>query len=98
MRHGKQDDEAAKTIEKQKDDLLDTVEERLKQTADKLNILASSWPDLAVQHLSLGDATIKDVAEHYAQMGSKVEILTGDQGLKSYEPITPVEIPRRRRR
>ncbi len=52
--------------------------------------------DLALQKLSLGDTTIKDVAEHYAQMGNDVEILTGDQGLKAYEPVKPVQVPRRR--
>jgi hypothetical protein len=65
-------------------------------TAEKLKELADSWPDLAAQKLSLGDATIKNVAEYYAQLGYAVEILTGDQGLKAYEPVTPVAIPRRR--
>jgi len=64
---------------------------------DKLKLLADTWPDLAAQKLSLGDATIMDVAEYYAQMNCQVEILTGDHGLKSYEPSTPQEIPRRRR-
>ena len=40
----------------------------------------------------------EDVAEYYAQMGYGVEILTGDQGLKAYEPVTPVKVPRRRQR
>ena len=65
---------------------------------EKLKVLAQKWPDLAAQKMSLGDATIKDVAEYYAEMGFSVEILTGDQGLKSYEPGAPPEIPRRRRR
>jgi len=65
---------------------------------EKLIQLADAWPDLAVQKLSLGDATIKDVAEYYAQMNFQVEILTGDQGLKAYEPVTPAELPRRRAR
>lgn len=65
-------------------------------TSEKLKELAEKWPGLAVQKLSLGDATIKDVAEYYAQMGYSVEILTGDQGLKAHEPIKPTEIPRRR--
>lgn len=65
---------------------------------EKLVVLADSWPNLAAQKLSLGDATIKDVAEYYAQMGFRVEILTGDAGLKSYEPIVQVEIPRRKQR
>lgn len=65
---------------------------------EKLIRLADAWPDLAAQRLSLGDATIKDVAEYYAQMNFQVEILTGDQGLKAYEPVTPAELPRRRAR
>jgi hypothetical protein len=65
---------------------------------DKLKNLADSWPHLAVKSLSLGDATIMDVAEHYAQTGYTVEILTGDQGLKTYEAIIPTEIPRRRKK
>lgn len=66
-------------------------------TPDKLVQLADAWPDLADQHISLGDATIKDVAEYYAQ-NYRVEILTGDQGLKAYQPATPPEVPRRRQR
>ena len=65
---------------------------------EKLKALADSWPDLAAQKLSLGDATIKDVAEYYGKIGYAVEIFTGDQGLKSYEPAAPAAIPRRRRR
>jgi hypothetical protein len=65
-------------------------------TANKLKALADSWPSLAARKLSLGDATIKDIAEYYAQLGYVVEILTGDQGLKNYEPVTPVAVPRRR--
>lgn len=67
-------------------------------TKEKLKALSEYWPELAQgQRLSLGDATIKDVAEYYAQMGLKIEILTGDKGLKAYEPSAP-EIPRRRQR
>jgi hypothetical protein len=65
---------------------------------EKLKKLADDWPKLAAQKMSLGDATIKAVASFYAEMGCSVEILTGDQGLKAYEPITPAEIPRRRQR
>lgn len=66
---------------------------------ERIKVLADTWPDLAaLQKLSLGDATIKDVAEFYAQINFKVEILTGDHGLKAYEPIAPSEIPRRRQR
>ncbi len=68
-------------------------------TPEKLKEMAASWPALAEgQRLSLGDATIKDVAEYYAQIGCEIEILTGDQGLKAYEPSAPAAIPRRRQR
>lgn len=67
-------------------------------SSEKLVALADAWPDLAAQKLSLGDATIKDVAEYYAQMGYRVEILTGDTGSKAYEPSAPAEIPRRKQR
>ncbi len=60
--------------------------------------LAENWPALAVGGTSLGDATIKSVAEYYARGGIAVEILTGDAGLKAYEPAQPVLVPRRRAR
>ncbi|MEW6379961.1 MAG: hypothetical protein AB1611_10190 [bacterium] len=67
-------------------------------TSDKLKELANTWPDLAAQKLSLGDVTIKDVAEYYAQSGYEVEILTGDKGLKAYQPIAKAMVPRRRQK
>lgn len=63
---------------------------------EKLHELAESWPALGVAGTSIGDATIKDVAEYYALAGYDVEILTGDQGLKAYEPAKPLKVPRRR--
>ena len=48
------------------------------------------------EKLSIGDATIKNVANYYMESGMEVEILTGDGGLKAYEPKV-VKIPRRRR-
>ncbi|MCG8518437.1 MAG: hypothetical protein MI794_10640 [Pseudomonadales bacterium] len=66
-------------------------------TSEKLGELVDVWPPLAGQKISLGDATIKDVAEYYACAGFDVEILTGDQGLKSYEPAKPIQQPRRRK-
>lgn len=63
---------------------------------DKLRELADNWPKLAAASISIGDATIKDVAEHYARASYHVEILTGDAGLKAYEPTAPILIPRRR--
>lgn len=67
-------------------------------SSEKLTTLATEWPNLALQRMSLGDATIKDVAEYYAQMGCHVEILTGDRGLRAYQPAEPLQIPRRRQR
>lgn len=58
--------------------------------------LANEWPQLALTKLTIGDATIKNVAEYYARTGWSVEILTGDKGLKAYEPAVPVVTPRRR--
>lgn len=39
----------------------------------------------------------KDVADYYARAGFRVTILTGDAGLKAYEPAVPAAVPRRRR-
>lgn len=64
--------------------------------SSNLRTLAANWPALAAGGTSIGDATIKDVAEYYASAGCSVEILTGDQGLKAYEPAKPPLIPRRR--
>ncbi|VVM60537.1 hypothetical protein PS862_03905 [Pseudomonas fluorescens] len=64
---------------------------------ENLLALANAWPQLAAQKLTIGDTTIKDVAEYYAKAGYTVEILTGDAGLKAHEPAQPVSIPRRRR-
>ena len=65
--------------------------------ARHLKELADHWPVLAASGLSIGDATIADVAEYYARAGYQVEILTGDQGLKAHEPAHPLQIPRRRK-
>ncbi|MEG3435716.1 hypothetical protein V0288_01165 [Pannus brasiliensis CCIBt3594] len=54
---------------------------------DGLKRLAEEWPKLASQGIAIGDATIKDIAEYYHRLGNEVEILTGDRGLKSYQPI-----------
>ena len=61
--------------------------------------LATRWKETAISGQSLGDASIVDVANYYAEMGFEVEILTGDQGLKAYEPPKKiaVKLPRRRR-
>jgi hypothetical protein len=62
-----------------------------------LKSLADDWPNLAARGVSIGDATIKTVAEYYARAGYEVEILTGDLGLKAYQPAQPTLTPRRRR-
>ncbi len=64
---------------------------------ESLSKLIKEWPTLAAQKLSLGDATIKSVAEKYAEAGMSVEIFTGDEGLKAYQPQEKQMIPRRRR-
>lgn len=64
---------------------------------DNLKRIAASWPREAASGLSIGDTTIKDVAEYYAKSGMLVEIVTGDEGLKAYQPAQPPMIPRRRR-
>lgn len=63
-----------------------------------LKRLANEWPELAAQKITIGDATIKSVAEFYARMGYNVEILTGDEGLKAHQPSIEVTVPRRRNR
>lgn len=62
----------------------------------RLRKLADTWPDLAAGRTSIGDATIKDVAEYYAAAGFNVEIVTGDEGLKAYQPAVFAPQPRRR--
>lgn len=61
--------------------------------------LAVRWKTTAPAGQSLGDASIVDVANYYAKMGFDVEILTGDAGLKAYQPQpkSGVRIPRRRK-
>lgn len=63
---------------------------------DGLKNLAHRWKERANDGHSLGDASIVDVANYYAEAGNNVEILTGDQGLKAHEPLHKPMIPRRR--
>lgn len=63
---------------------------------DGLAALATRWRETVASAQSLGDASIVDVANYYAKIGIEVEILTGDQGLKAYQPIVPKRVPRRR--
>lgn len=66
-------------------------------TPENLKKLAQEWPPLACQKLSIGDATIKEVADYYAAMGCRVVLLTGDQQLAAHQPPPPTLIPRRRK-
>ncbi|MCL2151846.1 MAG: hypothetical protein FWH57_02635 [Oscillospiraceae bacterium] len=62
---------------------------------ENLRRLANEWPKYAVSGLSFGDMTIKAIAELYAEARFKVRILTGDEGLKAFEPVAIEPIPRR---
>jgi hypothetical protein len=73
-------------------------DQQLLWSADGLKSLAAKWPNLAAQKLSIGDATISEVANHYAKMGFKVEIYSGDQGLREHHMATVLPQPRRRKR
>ncbi|HZF53668.1 MAG TPA: hypothetical protein VE093_33705 [Polyangiaceae bacterium] len=64
---------------------------------EALRDLAKSWPPLAAQRLSIGDATIESVASFYERAGYDVEIMTGDRLLKARQPAPPPPVPRRRR-
>jgi len=68
--------------------------------SEELKQLATEWPTLASRKISIGDATIKTVAEYYAKTSQtlQVEIFTGDGGLKAYEPATPAPTRRSSRR
>lgn len=59
--------------------------------AEGLKNLADEWQQVVLQKISLGDATMKMLAEHYTKKRYQVEIMTGDEGLKSYEPIPPAK-------
>jgi hypothetical protein len=64
---------------------------------ESLRRTAEEWPAQAASGLSMGDATIKGVAEYYGKSGIAVEIITGDAGLKAYETQATIITPRRRR-
>lgn len=59
--------------------------------------LAERFPEDAKHNLSIGDSTIREVANYHAKTGAAVEILTADDQLKSFEPQPPPSIPRRRK-
>lgn len=63
---------------------------------ENLKKLAEKWKVTVIGGQALGDASIVEVVKYYTDLGYEVEIFTGDEGLKAYEPT--VEIPRRRRK
>jgi len=64
-------------------------------SSEHLHKLVNEWPEYAKAKLSIGDMTIKTVADYYAEARYIVHILTGDKGLKAYEPTIKPPIPRR---
>lgn len=65
---------------------------------DALKQTLRTWKETAVSGQSLGDALIVEVAKYYASYGYQVEIFTGDEGLKAYEPVVESTIVPRRKR
>lgn len=63
--------------------------------AEGLKNLAAEWPDLAMQNISIGDATIKMIVDYY-KSSFQVEIFTCDRVLKAYQPSPTTRVPRRR--
>ena len=63
-----------------------------------LKRLAEIWPEKAAQKISIGDATISEIADYYAGMGYEVVVFSGDKHLSAYTPPKPKRIPRRRQR
>ena len=60
--------------------------------------LVCEWPAVAAHRHSIGDATIRGVADYYSLAGFDVEIATADEALKAYEPRQSAVQPRRRQR
>lgn len=61
-----------------------------------LRELLQEWPQHAAGAISLSDHSIARVASFYSTLGHPVEILTGDNGLKSMEPAPRRQVRRRR--
>jgi hypothetical protein len=70
---------------------------------ENIKKLVEVWPEFVKEqkekNLSMGDIMIKSVADFYAELGSEVMILTGDQGLQIHAnvDIKPANVPRRRK-
>lgn len=66
---------------------------------ENFKALVSRWKELSQSGISMGDASIIQVAEFYNSLGYTAEIYTGDTGLKSYQPAPQKEIlPRNKKR
>jgi hypothetical protein len=66
-------------------------------SAERLPQLAQEWLEHVTAQSSMGDISIKQVADYYAKTGAEVTIFTGDSGLKSFQPATLELAPRRRK-
>lgn len=67
---------------------------------DSFKRLLQKWQERVHTNHSLGDASIVEVAKYYSELpNTKVEIFTGDEGLKAYQQGRDeiITIPRRRR-
>ncbi|MCJ2121842.1 hypothetical protein [Methylobacterium sp. J-077] len=62
---------------------------------ESLDYIVKNWPAAAARKSSMGDHTIRLVADYYSRAGLKVQILTGDRDLSSYVPEKPKRVPRR---
>lgn len=67
--------------------------------SEGLKKLVEEWRKTVHSKQSLADASIVTVANKYRDLGYCVEILTGDGGLKAYEPreLELIYTPRRRK-
>lgn len=65
---------------------------------DSLKAMISEWRVHGPSRLSIGDTSIKQVAEFYHNMGYVVEIYTGDNGLKAFQPVPKSTSPLSRNR
>ncbi len=59
---------------------------------DNMKTLVDNWRQLALSGISMGDASIIQVAYHYDKNGCTTEIFTGDSGLKAYQPAPKPQI------
>jgi len=67
---------------------------------DNFKKVLHKWQERMNTNHSLGDASIVEVAKYYSEFPNTiVEIYTGDEGLKAYQPIKEEStiIPRRRK-